>query len=91
MIEVIKNKNKEASMNKDGGAAFPCPHPSAPNEGMTMRQWYKGMALQGLLASFREGDAVAPDPFSWLSGIAAKYADSMLAEDAAHEGGGDER
>ena len=76
-------------MNKDGGAAFPFVIEDANNAkwkcGMTMRQWYKGMALQGLLASFREGDAVAPDPFSWLSGIAAKYADSMLAEDAEHE------
>ena len=87
-------------MNKDGGAAFARPigewgdtngQYNSPQDGMTMRQWYKGMAMQGLLASFREGDAVAPDPFNWLSSIAAKYADCMLAEDLAHEGGEDER
>ena len=35
------------STNKDGGSAFPIGF----NEGMTLRQWYAGLAMQGILAN----------------------------------------
>lgn len=49
------------------------------NNGMTMRQWYKGMALQGLLindsgASTLEGTAI------WVG----KIANAMIKEDEEH-------
>jgi hypothetical protein len=34
---------------KDGGQAFPV-HSAAIDYGMTLRQWYAGQALQGLLS-----------------------------------------
>jgi hypothetical protein len=76
-------------MKNDGGSAFPwyngvdwC---RSIYSGMTIRQAYKMAAIQGLLASFRDGDAISPDPFATLSDIAGKYADAMLAEDAEKE------
>jgi len=33
-----------------GGPAFPVPQPCC-REGMTLRQWYAGLAMQGLLAA----------------------------------------
>lgn len=41
-------------MKKDGGRAFPMTDHTAfakDQPGMTLRQWYAGMALQGLIAS----------------------------------------
>ena len=35
----------------DGGLAFPVSQDTAHFPGMTLRQWYAGMALQGLLAN----------------------------------------
>lgn len=35
----------------DGGPAFPTPHPSrGPTHGMTLRDWFFGMALSGIMA-----------------------------------------
>ena len=64
--------------NYDGGPAFPRTGNETtiePQSGMTVRQWYKGMALSGLLA----------DPGETLSHAAinaASLADKLLAEDA---------
>ncbi len=68
---------------KDGGQAFPLPPNSAyegHNPGMTMRQWYKGLALQGILACPESHGTIAV-----FVKEAAQYADAMLAEDAQHE------
>jgi hypothetical protein len=64
-------------MSNDGGQAFP--RPNVP--GMTLRDWYAGQALAGLLANpNRENN----DNWSWqtgtLTGDAYQYADDMLAE-----------
>jgi len=63
----------------DGGPAFPCEannyHESLT--GMTLRQWYAGMALQGL-AWGRRGDAAFMD----ASNLAFGLADAMLAHEA---------
>jgi hypothetical protein len=70
-------------MNKDGGPAFPYsaltpegPQIYGDSKGMTMRQWYKGMALQGMLS----GDSNTGE-IEALVKDAGKYADAMVAED----------
>ena len=77
---------------KDGGPAFPIPVteerlPIAIN-GMSLRQWYAGMALQGLLADSRhhaEALARRHGTDSKLVEIFAKFAfsfaDAMIAEE----------
>jgi hypothetical protein len=42
---------------KDGGPAFPRPMVAAA-PGMTLRDWFAGQALQGLLASTKTSDAL---------------------------------
>lgn len=77
-------------MNKnDGGPAFPIPYATdmdgyvyAPRaDGMSLRDWFAGMALQGILASFPPDanfatqaakDALAADSYD--------LADAMIAE-----------
>jgi len=70
---------------KDGGQAFPAIVTTMKQQpGMTLRQWYKGMALQGELAGRH----------TWQNGCTAeeivmtvaKVADAMIAEDKEHEG-----
>lgn len=70
----------------DGGAAFPKaldPYGSA-STGMSLRDWFAGHALAGVIAS--EGENMTP------TGLAAQraygYADAMLAARLNHEAGG---
>lgn len=73
-------------INRDGNKTveYNC-HP-----GMTLRQWYKGMALQGIMAvcdsdgdpRYHNNDADA----EVAANKAGRYADALLAEDAEHEG-----
>ena len=71
----------------DGGPAFPRPsadhgsYGSCEQDGMSLRDWFAGQALTGLLANpNRENN----DKWSWhtgsLTGDAYQYADDMLAE-----------
>lgn len=66
-------------MAKDdgGGQAFPVAAHGAWQSGMTLRQWYAGQAMQGLLASLTSDD-------DWsvvgLAQTAFAYADAMIAE-----------
>jgi hypothetical protein len=76
---------------EDGGGGY-IQHP-----GMTMRQWYKGMALNGMLNHITESDNGewpynddAQTPFESVAKAAGQFADAMLAEDAAHEKDGGE-
>ena len=62
---------------KDGGAAFPNSHPLKLASGMTLRQWYAGMALQGILATNQKWDDVAVET---VSAWAREAADTMIAE-----------
>ena len=62
---------------KDGGPAFPLSLEAAKGYvggGMSLRQWYAGMALQGMIASRMTGDKnnIAEWAFEW--------ADAMIAE-----------
>jgi hypothetical protein len=54
---------------------------------MTMRQWYKGMALQGLLAR----GAFSKETIHLTAQYAGAIADAMLAEDAEREGEDDRK
>jgi hypothetical protein len=64
-------------MKENGGPAFPFMPQCAPGEwalgqsGMTMRQFYKGMALIG----------VRTEDLKWLANYVGEIADVMLAED----------
>jgi hypothetical protein len=58
----------------DGGPAFPR-HGYNSNDGMTLRDWFAGQALQGLLAC---GEAHDEHTDSVTAGAAYKMADAML-------------
>jgi hypothetical protein len=62
----------------DGGPAFPRPMVAAA-PGMTLRDWFAGQAMQGLIASPRgpvNGGTVTD---SWVAENAYIVADAMLA------------
>lgn len=74
---------------KHGGTAFPRPLSHVPpsaledyesaQDGMTMRQWYKGMALLGLLAS---GKATT---IGSTTEMVVELANAMLTEDEIND------
>ena len=62
----------------DGGAAFPYPYGPQGAPGMSLRDWFAGLAMQGFRAN--------EDGFSTDDPVVAKWsyeqADAMLAERA---------
>lgn len=71
---------------KNGGPAFPGgsfpEHPQQPN-GMTLRDWFAGQALTGMLAHGTRYRPRPGDPENWHEAIAKEafeIADAMLAE-----------
>ena len=70
-------KNRELNM------AFPC----ITYNGMTMRQWYKGMIMQGMNANPDLMEAVTADElmgvthFERMATSAGRQADAMIEED----------
>jgi len=73
----------------DGGPAFPAQHfDLAEHEhGMTLRDWFAGMAMQSVLADAQipgaDADPLPPEAARWL-GVVAKVsyrvADAMIQE-----------
>ena len=61
--------------------AFPVAWPGnqAPDTGMTLRQWYAGLAMQGMLANPIHDE----DTFKVIALSAWDMADAMLAEEDA--------
>jgi hypothetical protein len=67
----------------DGGPAFP--DSTWPSKGMTLRDWFAGMALQAVIGKF-----VEPNRYEclkldiqggmWEAKVAYAWADAMLAE-----------
>ena len=57
--------------------AFPAP--SYGGEGMTLRQWYAGQALVGLLTQWK------PHHAQWFAAEAFELADAMIAKALAKE------
>lgn len=79
----------------NGGLAFPLPLivetradggdilPDSP-KGMTMRQYYKAAALQGILAMSDTKDLTTYNSKD-VSMLAADFADAMIAEDEEYQ------
>jgi hypothetical protein len=65
--------------NKDGGPAFPVEAQGRIWRGMSMRQWYAGQALAGLLAD--------PNMTDFMTAVLAAqdYADAMVQYDKDRE------
>lgn len=61
----------------EGRPAFPVAGSVEFNSGMTMRQWYKGMAISGLMAN----GIYAVTSNEGIVKIAASIADALTAED----------
>lgn len=67
--------------DRDGGPAFPwtdSPDKRETHQGMTLRDWFAGQALAGMLSA-HIGDSPWPDRGP-LSSVAYSYADALLAE-----------
>jgi hypothetical protein len=66
--------------DKTGGPAFPHSRLGSDHDGMTLRDYFAAMAMQGLIASPR-GPADKSDPTdSWVAQTAYLVADAMLKE-----------
>lgn len=63
--------------DKTGGPAFPIKGPlmTCDEQGVTLRDWFAGLAMQGMLACGEQHDA---NTSSVLSEDAYKIADTML-------------
>lgn len=74
------------SDKNDGGPAFPINHPHCPDPstGMTLRQWYAGMAMQGVIASGTVTGNDFNETSKEVSGFAFGVADAMIKE-GSHE------
>ena len=74
--------------HNDGGPAFPTKHPAldpracgvTTEPGMTLRDWFAGKALQGMLA-----DPERRGSYGEFAKHAYAFADAMLAERSRHE------
>lgn len=68
---------------RNGGQAFPIQMRVSPGSaiewGMTVRQWYKGQVIAGMLDA-----TVTPDDVDRAVRLCAEIADALLAEDAKH-------
>ena len=69
------------STSNDGGPAFPLAKfaDMEGRRGMTLRQWYAGMALQGLLEHYATISDLTLDQFA---SDAFLYADAMIRHEA---------
>ncbi len=97
-------------IESDGGPAFPMPSASEPrqnetthyNEGMSLRAWFAGVALQGLLGNLHflqtttamildtldEEEQVPKATQELIAKIAVNHADALLAELSKPKDGG---
>lgn len=70
-------------INKDGGPAFPVPNSVMSVPGMSLRDWFAGMALQGVVSGVEsrttewKGKQLEPKDVAFY---AYTLADAMLAE-----------
>lgn len=79
-----------SDIKNDGGPAFPAPydlhhtHTGQPtgDSGMSLRDWFAGMALHGLLADGKLTPAARQHgehgAIASISGVAFQFADAML-------------
>ena len=67
-------------MSKDGGPAFPTSPSSGSEDGMTLRDWFAGQSLSGLVAWAEHHDVMIPAAIEDLPRAAYNLADAMLKE-----------
>ena len=66
------------SEDKTGGPAFPQKEPLTDDHpGMTLRDWFAGQVLSGIIGNVRGGESVVPDE---SARIAYRLADAMIQE-----------
>ena len=72
------------SAKPDGGPAFPCHdrHHQLCYQGMTLRQWYAGMALQGILSNPKRHGQESIQVYIKDS---FKMSDAMIAHEAENK------
>ena len=74
-----------------GGAAFPCNKPFPTSQGMSLRDWFAGMALQGMISNNMldgfndalgksEGDSSTAAIEASISEAAYDIADAMIKD-----------
>tara|TARA_R100000951_G_scaffold109264_1_gene106156 strand:+ start:238 stop:483 length:246 start_codon:yes stop_codon:yes gene_type:complete len=73
-----KENGAEQAFAHSGGTDYPC------QDGLTKREYFAGLAMQGLCANPSEDFAVCD--FNDIAGLAIRYADALL--DALAEQGG---
>jgi hypothetical protein len=67
----------------DGGTAFPCSQDvRLQDSGMTLRDWFAGMALAGMAALYTQAGGTSEDISKANSAVAYLMADAMLTERA---------
>jgi len=71
--------------NKDGGSAFPRPMITDAvsmidpgSRGMTLRQWYAGMALHGMVSNIDHYKPITDDHLTGIVGYSYALADLMI-------------
>ena len=65
----------------DGGPAFPCNSPNGKetHPGMSLRDWFAGMAMQGMLAVSSVQSTLTHDAIRGGTKTSFEIADAMLA------------
>ena len=83
-----RERREKGKVMNDGGRAFPVPD-YADKEGMSLRDYYKGQALAGILANkglvdrvVRSTNGGAKEIENLVACLCAGYADALLAEKA---------
>lgn len=74
----------DINLHAEGGPAFPVSIPGCGDNGwhgMTLRDWFAGMAMQGMMAnadSAPDSVAAAKSPSEAIAGMAYMIADAMI-------------
>lgn len=71
----------------DGGPAFPSraipnatDHRCETRDGMSLRDWFAGKALQGLCSNPSMLDTITPSTIAWLKKYSLEIANEMIKE-----------
>ena len=72
------SENKTAKTPEDGGAAFPVAHSYLIQPGMSLRDYFAGKAMEGMLANPKLQEQILKAGQSWIEESAYAVADAML-------------